>query len=154
MMIPTQRALILQDRLLTYDDCGWSCASMIKYTSDGGGSYLRTEWQDAVDNIYRCQKSGLLTVDNTGFFDKYGSLVEGLRRVSPFQSSDEQILWMATFLSGTDKLHQLVEQHDAVVSFQRDVLNTAFIEDLERIFAESDVPWSSTALVPVIVADR
>jgi hypothetical protein len=50
--IPTQRALILQSRLLIYDDCGWSCASMIQYTADEKDNFFNSEWQDAVDNIH------------------------------------------------------------------------------------------------------
>ena len=154
MIIPTRRALILQSCLLTYDDCGWSCASMITYTADENGSYPNSEWQDAVDNIYRCQKAGLLSVDNSSFFQKFGSLTEGLRRVSPFQNGDDKNIWIATFLSSTDKLQQLIEQHDSGEGFQRGVVNAAFISDLERIFAEAGVPWSFEPIVPIIVANR
>ncbi len=154
MTIPSPRALILQSCLLAYDDCGWSCAAMIQYTSDSNGSYPTPEWQNAVDNIYRCLMSGLLSIDNTSFFEKYGSLVEGLRKVSPFQSGNDKILWIATFLSSTDKLHHLIQQHGSLSGFQKDIVNKAFVEDLERIFAEAGVPWSSEPLVPVIFASR
>jgi hypothetical protein len=91
-------------------------------------------------------------VDNTSFFAQYGSLIEGLRRVSPFQRGDDKILWIATFLSGTDKLHQLIEKHGSLSGFDGNVVNTAFIQDVDRIFADAGLPWSSEPLVPVIVA--
>jgi hypothetical protein len=127
---------------------------MVKYTPDGRGSYLTNEWQDAVDNIYRCMKSNLLSVDNDSFFKEYGTLVEALRRNSPFRSGDGQLLWNGTFLSPTSTLLQLVGRYLSTTGIRVDIVNTEFIAELERIFADSGVPWSSEPLVPLIVVDR
>jgi len=153
MLMPLRNASILQSRLLAYDDVGGTCAYMIKYTTDDKGLYLHHEWQDAVDNIYRCVKSDLLLINNDNFFIKYDSLFEALRRNSPFDSKGDQILWNGTLLDRTDKLTRLVDKYIAV-GIRWDVVDTNFIEDLEDIFAEAGVPWSTEPLVPIIVADR
>jgi hypothetical protein len=58
--------------------------------------------------------------------------------------------WHATLVWGTDCLSQLIDAHLQPHRERDNELNPSFIEALEQIFAENDVPWSDKPLLPVM----
>ena len=150
MIIPIERALEVQVDLFSFADVGGSCGGMVKSVPDGKGSYLTSQWQIAVDNMYRYIKSDLIFVVNEGNCAKFGSLFEAVQRVSPF-GPDDRMIWAGTILDPTEKLLKLIESYRDK-DIRLGVVNSEFIEEVERIFAKAGVPWSLAPLLPIVTS--
>jgi hypothetical protein len=106
-------------------------------------------WQLSVDMIYRALTCDLIAVhkyvecsDETSFF-------EAIRSRGPYDR-EGAVLWNGTLIYGTGKLEALARSFFSVLSAGQDDVNPAFIEALERLFAENKVPWSDKPLLPIM----
>jgi hypothetical protein len=152
MQIPSDLAIRLQSRLREYASDISTCAFFIQYPTSSSAFSSVTEWQTAVDAIYRCTKSGLISVWHFGLgCNNENSFLESIRTRDPFDPDDDGLVWNGLFLCGTDRLTDLIARHFANPDDHSSTVNNPFIDELARIFEDAGVPWSSEPLLPVLV---
>jgi hypothetical protein len=148
MTIPEDIAIWLQRHLsmLCEEDLSIGHFASGKIVSVPDRTPIR--WQLSVDMIYRTLTCGLIAVhkyvecsDETSFF-------EAIRYRGPYDRVGA-VLWNGTLIYGTGKLEALARSFFSVISSGQDNVNPAFIEALERIFAENKAPWSDKPLLPI-----
>jgi hypothetical protein len=150
MNIPYSVALELQLHLRELLDDDSSCISFILGNIDGMPINTSVRWQYGADMIYRCIKSGLVIVP---YFqidcEDLETFFVAIRTLNPFDSSGG-MMWSGTFLRGTKKLQNQLEKYFSDVPQYDPKQNLAFVKELEEIFQQHDVPWSESALLPII----
>jgi hypothetical protein len=151
MTIPDDTAGWLQGHLsiLCEDDLsiGHFASGNIDSVPDG----TLSRWQLSVDMIYRALTCELIAVYKFLECSDRVSFLEAIRSRSPYDGMGD-VLWNGTLIYGTEKLEALARSYFDPLTQGRDDVNPAFIEALERIFAENGVPWSKTPLLPVMPA--
>lgn len=150
MKIPTEIALWIQEILLGIDGEEWGITYVTCRMSAIGKDDLE-RWQYSVDLIYRMLICDLMDVH--GFMECHDkpSLLDEIRKVSPFQDLGG-FLWNGTQIHGTKRLSALIRSYLPPPEQRDGKLDPAFIEALEKIFAENGVPWSDKPLLPIIPA--
>ncbi len=135
-------------------------------SSEGSKSipqYTGARWQLGVDTVYRAVTSDLVSVEDLAGFPDLASFFKAIRTLSPddksgARSTDGEFaytgpeLWNVSQICGTERLHKLVGAYFPPTGEIRHILNPAFIEALEQIFAENGVPWSDKPLFPITPA--
>jgi hypothetical protein len=141
-------ALWLQNNLslLCEEDLSLAYFSSGKIESVPDGTPSR--WQLSVDMLYRTLRCDLVAVykylggrDQTSFF-------EAIRTHGP-NDHEDVVLWNGTLIYGTEKLETMIRSFFADLLQVLGDVNPAFIEALEKIFAENGVPWSEEPLLPI-----
>lgn len=115
---------------------------------------LRPErWQLGVDTIYRALACDLIGVKPfIGPYDEK-SFLRAIRTLSPYDRDQGNIaLWNGTSIYGTERLSKLCGHSFPATGGYDGMVNPAFVEALEQLFAEDDVPWSDRPLLPVVSA--
>ena len=148
MRIPEDKALWLQKTLLEYDGWQWGLVDFALGQISSLPSNSEARWQFGVDMIYRTLTCDLIRVDVYMQCHDRTSLLNAVRTVSPFKNSGG-LLWNGTQISGTDRLSELAAVYFPSNGELNHTLNPAFIEALEAMFAENDVPWSNEPLLPI-----
>ena len=163
MRIPDETALWLQNLLLGYSGECWGMADFVLGKLDSVPQQTEARWQLGVDMVYRTVKCDLVQVEDLAGFPDLRSFFLAIQTLSPDDKSGARSssgefaytgpdLWNASQICGTKRLFELVHAHFPPVGETRRTLNPAFIEALERIFAENGVPWSDKPLLLIAPA--
>jgi hypothetical protein len=113
--------------------------------------YTPARWQFGVDMLYRTIKSDLIAVHEYVQCTDDASFFQAIRTLSPFEDAGG-FLWNGTLIAGTEKLEAAIETYFTPEDNYRDAVNPAFIEAIENSFAANGVPWSDSALLPIVRA--
>jgi hypothetical protein len=163
MRIPDETALWLQNLLLGYSGECWGMADFVLGKLNSVPQQTEARWQLGVDTIYRTVKCDLVQVEGLAGFPDLPSFFHAIQTLSPDDKSGARSssgefaytgpeLWNVSQICGTKRLVELVKAHFPPVGETRRTLNPTFIEAVERIFAESGVPWSDKPLLPIAPA--
>jgi hypothetical protein len=127
---------------------------------DSTPQYTRGRWQLGVDTAYRGIKCDLFEVEGLAGFPDLASFFDAIRTLGPDDKSGAVSstgkfeytgpdLWNAAQICGTARLSKLVDAYFPPVGQIRRTLNPAFIEAIEKIFAENGVQWSDRPVLPI-----
>ncbi len=163
MRIPDETALWLQDLLLGYSGECSGMADFVLGKLNSVPQHTQARWQLGVDMVYRTATCDLVHVEGLAGFPDLASFFHAIQTLGPDDKSGATStngefaytgpdLWNASQICGTKRLLELVDAHFPPVGEIRCILNPAFIEALEQIFAENGVPWSEQPLLPIAPA--
>lgn len=151
MSMTEDKALWLQETVLEFNGWQWGLVNFAYGQIASFTPETEARWQFGVDIFYRTLTCDLVRVDVFMEARDRTSLIDAIRRVSPFENSGG-LLWNGTQVSGTDRLSELATAHFPSSGELNHTLNPSFIEALEAIFAANGVPWSDKPLLPIIPA--
>ena len=149
MTIPKDIAGWLQRHLTSLCEDDLSIGHFASGNIDSVPDGTLSSWQLSVDVIYRALTCDLVAIHEYIECHDKSSFFEAIRSRSPYDGAGA-VLWNGTLIYGTKKLEALARSFFSVFSQGWDDVNPAFIEALEAIFAENDVPWSGKPLLPIM----
>jgi hypothetical protein len=149
MRVTKDKALWLQETLLEFNGWQWGLVNFVHGEIASVPPGTEARWQFGIDIVYRTMTCDLIGVDVFMECHDRTSLLNAIRIVSPFKDSGG-LLWNGTQISGTERLGELATAYFPSGGELNHTLNPAFIEALEAIFAENDVPWSEKPLLPIM----
>lgn len=149
MKYPENFALHLQSNLREIANDILSCAYFISGDLVGLETAGDRRWQYGSDLICRCIRSGLVKVWNfQTMCHDHDSFLLAIASVSPF-GPDGGELWNATFLDQTEVLRTLLETFFPTDKPYDPKLNPEFVSELESLFEQHGVGWSSEAILQI-----
>lgn len=151
MTIPDDTAGWLQRHLSILCEDDLSIAHFASGNIDSVPDRTLSRWQLSVDMIYRALTCELIAVYKFIECSDVVSFLAAIRSRSPYDGAAD-VLWNGTLIYGTEKLETLARSFFDPLDRGRDGVNPAFIEALERTFAENGVSWSETPLLSVMPA--
>jgi hypothetical protein len=160
MIMENDEANIIQWNLYLITLDGYCPADFLEWPRHNVGVDPKKRWQFAVDMIYCCIKSGLMTVWNEGWMKSVGvgcadNFALVLAKNDPFDQLTFRergaVFWLEPLLCSTDFCKNLLRKF-GVVDENAEIVCEPLIEEIERIFASHNLSLGRKPLI--LVAEK